>query len=53
MLLAVKAIDVLRGVWGLSSMWDVGSVCLCSCKSRRVCLQTRVSFGGSSNVWAS
>ncbi len=57
MLLAVKAIDVLRGVWGLSSMWDGGSVCMyrrtCSCKSKRVCLQTHVFFGCRSNVWGS
>lgn len=30
MLLAVKAIDVLRGVWGFVSAWDVGSVRRCA-----------------------
>lgn len=56
-LLAAKATDMLRGVWGFSSMWDLHRLCMfrrtCSRRSRRVCLQTCLSFGGSSNVWGS
>lgn len=49
MLLAVKAIDVQRGVWGLSSMWDEHAhVSPGGCVYKLVCpLAVAVKYGGS------